>query len=259
MSNSTQQQIFGAQLQKIHVLHVRRKDTPRVPFIVDMACSSRDQNDVQHKIFLSHAGTEKDFVEQLYENLDNIYPGRIFFDKDPGSLPHGENFADHILYAAHNFEVAVIVISESYFKRKWPMTELATFVYIQSQFPKLKILPLFYKLSVEEFKQPKRQDGWFEEWEKLKSSRINEKTLKAWKDALRSIYPQNGIQMIPGEGEVSYRKRIVRAICDMVPPVVEFDVSHVEGKDRICTFFREVRILGGDAIPYLCRPFVIFN
>jgi hypothetical protein len=216
-----------------------------------MASSSGDQKDVQHKIFLSHAGMEKDFVEQLREDLDDIYPGQMFFDKDSGSLPHGENFAKHILYAARNFEVAVIVISESYFRRKWPMIELAEFVSSQSKFPNLKILPLFYKLSVEELKQPERQKEWFEEWEKFKDSRIDDETLKAWKCALRSIYPLNGIQMIRGEGEVSYRKRIVQAICDIVPPVTEYDVSDVEGKDRICTFFREVRIVGGDAVPYL--------
>jgi hypothetical protein len=112
---------------------------------------------------------------------------------------------------------------------------------------------------VEEFKRLERQKEWFEEWEKFKDSRIDDETLKAWKDALRSIYPLHGIQMDLGEGEVSYRKRIVRAICDMVPPVTEFDVSDVEGKDRICTFFREVRIVGGDAVPYLCRSFVILK
>jgi hypothetical protein len=226
---------------------------------VHMACSSGDQKDVQYKIFLSHAGMEKDFVEQLHEDLDNIYPRRIFFDKDSGSLPYGENFPERILDAARNCEVAVIVISESYFKRKWPMIELAEFVSSQSQSPNLKILPLFYKLSVEEFKRPERQKEWFEEWEKFKDSRINEETLKAWKDALRSIYSVHGIEMTPGEGEVSNRKRIVRAICDLVRPVMKFDVSHVEGQERICTFFREVRIVGGDAVPYLCGSFVILN
>jgi len=224
-----------------------------------MASSSGDQKDVQHKIFLSHAGMEKDFVEQLCKDLDNIYPGRIFFDKDSGSLPYGENFPERILDAARNVEVAVIVISESYFKRKWPMIELAESFSSRSQFPEKKILQLFYRLSVEELKQSMRQTEWFEEWEKYKDSRIDDETLKAWKDALRSIYPLNGIQMIPGEGEVSYRKRIVQAICDLVRPVMEFDVSRVEGKERICTFFREVRIVGGDAVPYLCGSFVILN
>ena len=221
-----------------------------------MAGSSGDQKGVQHKIFLSHAGMEKDFVEQLYENLENIYPGRIFFDKDPHSLPHGESFPNHINEAAQKCEVAVIVISNSYFKRKWPMIELAKFVSSRSQFPK-KIMPLFYKLSVAQFKDPKRQDRWFKQWKKFKNSRIDEKVLETWKGALRSIYPLNGIEMIRREGEVSYRKRIVRAICNVVSPVIEFDVSHVQGKDHICSFFREVRIVGGDAIPYSCRLLVI--
>jgi hypothetical protein len=215
-----------------------------------MASSSGDQEVVDYKIFLSHARMEKDFVEQLYEDLDNFYPGRVFFDKDSGSLPYGENFPERILDAARNCEVAVIVISESYFTRKWAMIELAQFVSSQSQFPKLKILPLFYKLSVEELQRRERQKEWFKVWysQTFTDSRID---CRAWEDALRSIYPRNGIQMIRGEREVSYRKRIVRAICDIVPPVTEYDVSDVEGKDRICTFFREVRIVGGDAVPYL--------
>jgi hypothetical protein len=160
---------LGAQLQSIDVLHVRKKDRKEereIPHVflvtVHMACSSGDQKVVQYKIFLSHAGMEKDFVEQLKEDLDKIYPGRIFFDKDAGSLPYGVNFPERILDAPRNCEVAVNVISESYFKRKWPMIELAEFVSSQSQFPKLKILPLFYKLTVEELKRPERQKEWFE-------------------------------------------------------------------------------------------------
>jgi hypothetical protein len=66
--------------------------------------------------------------------------------------------------------------------------------------------------------------------------------------------------MIRGEGEVSYRKRIVQAICDIVPPVTEYDVSDVEGKDRICTYFREVRIVGIPGMPFhTCGSFVILN
>lgn len=53
-----------------------------------------------------------------------------------------------------------------------------------------------------------------------------------------SIYSENGIQFGVGDGEVTYRKRIVQAICKLVPPVTQFDVSHVEGKERICNFFQ---------------------
>jgi hypothetical protein len=236
------------------VLHVRKKDRKKereIPHVflvtVHMACSFGDQKVVQYKIFLSHAGMEKDFVEQLKEDLDNIYPGRIFFDKDSGSLPHGENFPERILDAARNCEVAVIVIPESYFKCKWPMIELAEFVSSRSQFPEKKILPLFYKLSVEEFKRPERQDEWFKEWEKFKDSRIDDKTLKAWKYALRSIYPLNGIQMIRGEGEVSYRERIVEAICDLVtkPREVRFWIRFLHKFEH--GFGNETQVL-------LCRP-----
>lgn len=55
---------------------------------------------------------------------------------------------------------------------------------------------------------------------------------------MRSIYAENGIQFSVGDCEIAYRKRIVQAICKLVPPVTQFDVSHVEGKECICNFFQ---------------------
>lgn len=67
----------------------------------------------------------------------------------------------------------------------------------------------------------KRQDEWLKEWETWtgKGSRISTESLQTWKDAMRSIFSENGIQFSVGDGEVAYRKRIVRAICKLVPPV----------------------------------------
>lgn len=117
-------------------------------YFLQLDCSYRDQLHLNsiHRMFLSHAGTKKDFVEQLYEDLENIYPCRTYFDKDGDSLPKGEKFLNKISFPARECQVAVVVISESYFRCKGPMKELPTFVQAQSQFSELKVLPLFYML-----------------------------------------------------------------------------------------------------------------
>ena len=49
--------------------------------------------DKKHKIFLSHAGAQKDFVEKLYQDLLRVHHFGIFFNKEDGpSLPKGEPF-----------------------------------------------------------------------------------------------------------------------------------------------------------------------
>jgi hypothetical protein len=72
-----------------------------------------------HKIFLSHSGVQKDFVEQLCEDLEGCkhFP---FFDKRPSSLPKGKRFAKLILKAAQQCQMAVVVLSEDYVTSKWP-------------------------------------------------------------------------------------------------------------------------------------------
>jgi hypothetical protein len=36
------------------------------------------------------------------------------------------------------------------------------------------------------------------------------------------------------EGEVEFRKKVVAAICKLVPPDVKYDVSHVKSMERLC-------------------------
>lgn len=172
----------------------------------------------------------------------------FFSDGDGDSLSKGERFLNQISFAARECQVAVMVISKSYFIQ-------ATFVQAQSQSPEFKALPLFFKLLVEEFKEQEGQDEWFKEWEIWtgKGSRISRESLQTWKALRRSIYSENGIQFIVEDSKVEYRKQIVQAVCKLVPPVTQFDVSHVEGKKCLRNFFHEVRILEGD----LCNCLVL--
>lgn len=81
----------------------------------------------EHKIFLSHSGVQKEFVEFLCEALESRWH-TPFFDKRPSSLPKGETFANLIFRAVEQCEMMVVVISDDYFMSKWPMMELEAFV-----------------------------------------------------------------------------------------------------------------------------------
>ncbi|KAG0620243.1 hypothetical protein M758_4G201100 [Ceratodon purpureus] len=67
----------------------------------------------KHKIFLSHSGAQKDFVEQLCIDLEGCdrYP---FFDKRQCSLPIGEEFPKLIFDAIRQCQVGVVILSEDF-------------------------------------------------------------------------------------------------------------------------------------------------
>lgn len=98
--------------------------------------------------------------------------------------------------------MGVIVVSEEYFLSKWPMIELDAFVQTwltqkeQNLNTKLKILPLFYGLSLLEFGKEDRRATWYSRWEDLakKDERIN---INRWKRSLRVLASFNGIEYYP--------------------------------------------------------------
>jgi hypothetical protein len=108
-----------------------------------------------------HSGAQKNFVEQLWEDLERAKQSPLF-DKRPESLLKGEVFARHIFRAPEQCALAVVVVSDEYFSRsKWPMLELCAFV----KWSKCKvILPLFFGLSCKDFGNLERRERWFETW-----------------------------------------------------------------------------------------------
>ncbi len=67
----------------------------------------------KHKIFLSHSGAQKQFVEYLIEELVRClrYP---VFDLREDSLPVGENFPELIFRAIEQCYVGVVILSEDF-------------------------------------------------------------------------------------------------------------------------------------------------
>lgn len=160
--------------------------------------------EAKHTIFLSHSGAQKDFVEQLCEDLERAKLSP-FFDKRPESLPKGEVFARYIFRAAQQCELAIVVLSEEYFSRgKWPMLELSALV----KSKKCKILPLFYKLSSKEFSDTERRERWYRKWDEWAQAdpRIR---IEDWKSAVRELDGRNGLEYPEALGEVYYRRDIV--------------------------------------------------
>lgn len=188
----------------------------------------------KHKIFLSHSGVQKDFVEELCEDLEkrHHFP---FFDKRPLSLPQGERFPKLILDAAKQCRMAVVVVSNDYFVSRWPMIELHEFVQaLESTNTKLRILPLFYGLSVVEFCDPSRQDEWFKLWDDWAEvdKRVN---VKRWKYALKVLRSFKGIEYKQFmRNGAAYRRTIVSDICLVLPPDIKWDDSHVQGRSKLC-------------------------
>ena len=187
----------------------------------------------KHKIFLSHSGAQKDFVEQLCEDLEGFHHFP-FFDKREDSLPKGERFPELIFQAAKHCRVAVVVLSEEFFTRtKWPMLELDAFVKAQKErngYP--RILPLFFKLSRAQCRESARRELWSEVWRgwARKDPKI---VVEDWVNALNVFGPINGLEY-KSEGEVSYRKAARSTIIRLVPPDLQFDTTSYQGSERFC-------------------------
>ncbi|KAG0598142.1 hypothetical protein M758_12G049500 [Ceratodon purpureus] len=195
--------------------------------------------EAKHKVFLSHSGAQKDFVEQLRVDLERCdrYP---FFDKRRSSLPIGEKFPKLIFDAIEQCRVGVVVLSKEFFtKSKWPMLELNAMVKeFKKPSSRIKIIPIFYLISVAEFKDIEIQNQWTLQWKKWsgKDHRID---LEEWKDALKVLASINSLVMKRGCGDVQFRDEIVVEVCGLVTPETRWDDSHVQGRSRSCKVIQD--------------------
>ena len=210
-----------------------------VDFKITFACQHRSNDEpvllkAYHKIFLSHSGAQKEFVDQLCVDLESRHRFP-FFDRRPSSLPKGEMFPGHIKAAVAQCEMMVVVVSEEYFTSKWPMIELNGFVQASKGKDNLKkILPLFYGLNVKEFSESDKQKKWFTKWEEMAKD-DNRIEVDEWKESLKGLPAFNGLVYDRHLKEVvAYRKEIVSNICKAIPSCNRYDESHVQGRSKLC-------------------------
>ncbi|KAG0554175.1 hypothetical protein KC19_12G069600 [Ceratodon purpureus] len=190
----------------------------------------------KHKVFLSHSGAQKEFVEQLCVDLEARAYMFPFFDQRHHSLPKGKDFVPFIKEAARRCHVAVIVLSEKFLCSKWPMIELAEFHAAQQAGNKqLSMLPLFYKLAVDELDDRAIENRWMLRWRQLAKddTRID---VEKWGAAVRALRRANGLVFGKhSTTEVGYRKEIVQSIFRLSPPDLPYGSSReMVGYDRMC-------------------------
>jgi hypothetical protein len=190
----------------------------------------------KHKIFLSHSGSQKSFVADLYADLKRR-DRHSFFDIVESCLPIGEKFPNLIFDAIKQCQVGVVVLSEEIFtKTKWPMLELMA-MFEESKKPdrRINIIPIFYTISREMCCNPSVQAKWmtndWKKWEEEDKARID---LVKWKGALSIFGSRTGIVMKDGMLDRDLRAKIVEAICKEVLSEASWDDSHVAGKTRLC-------------------------
>lgn len=119
------------------------------------------------------------------------------------------------------------------------MLELVTFSDAQKSDNK-KILPLFYELEVSALKDVEMRRRMFDAWETYakEDARIDP---MQWRDAVNTLSSING-EVFDNNSEVghieeqegAYRKRILKSIYNLCPPDVEFDLTNIEGNERLC-------------------------
>lgn len=228
-------------------------------------CRNEAALEAKHKVFLSHSGAQKAFVEQLCVDLERCdrYP---FFDKRRDSLGIGEHFPNLIFQAIQQCQVGVLILSEEFFTRtKWPMLEMAAMVESKTLNPELVIMPVFLSISREQCRNGDNHRRWVSLWLEWarKDPRIN---VTKWKAALSLFGPTNALVYNDSVGEVKFREEIVEAICERVRPETRWDDSHVQGRTRFCkvkwnnernleaskfSMHSLVTMVGSSFIPYL--------
>ncbi|KAG0629505.1 hypothetical protein M758_1G109300 [Ceratodon purpureus] len=202
--------------------------------------SSSKLDGAKHKIFLSHSGAQKNFVEQLCMDLEARGYTCPFFDQRHHSLPKGKDFVPFIMEAAQRCHVAVMVLSKEFLCSKWPMIELAEFhAAQQAGYKQLNMLPLFYKLSVNDLGDRAIEECWLPRWRQHAEDdkRID---VGKWGEAVRALRKANGVVFGKnGMSEVGYRKEIVHSIFRLSPPDLLYGSSReMVGYDRMCEIAR---------------------
>jgi hypothetical protein len=150
-----------------------------------------------------------------------------FFDQDRNSLPKAEPFPQNIVDAAKQCQMGVVVLSEDYLKSKWPMLELSKFVE-----SKVRLFPLFFKLSPSDLKQDKVESRWKPAWRDMG---MEEEVVESWGKAVKALRISNGLEYAKyANSEYKYRLDVVSEICKQLPPILKLKTDDIHGYERLC-------------------------
>ena len=117
-------------------------------------------------IFVSHTGgpnkIQNNFAVSLSDKLKEQtekYNYDIFIDR---WMRLGVQFPSEISRKLERTDVFIVIVSNEFFQRNWPMIEL---IKCTDSLPRMRIVPLFYYLTVEELRKQVNQDRG--EWERM--------------------------------------------------------------------------------------------
>jgi hypothetical protein len=186
----------------------------------------------KHKIFLSHSGAQKDFVERLCEELERClrYP---FFDLRAESLPIGENFPAHIFRAIEQCYVGVVILSEEFLTTKWPMMELVEMVKEAEKRKNFTIIPVFLRTSPLDVNNVEKYQHWQLCWKDLLLKSKGHLKVGECEAAVKYLRSLNGL-VNKWSRNSQFVKVIVDAICAIVPAEIKLEDSHIQGRSRLC-------------------------
>ncbi|KAG0588953.1 hypothetical protein KC19_2G280800 [Ceratodon purpureus] len=191
----------------------------------------------KHKVFLSHSGFQKGFVEHLCGELEGCFRFP-FFDKRRESLPIGEDFPRHIFDAIRQCDVGVVILSDEFITSKWPMMELVAMHErvldeVEKGKSKFKVIPVFLRTSPKDLDDPQKCREWLSCWEELAKENPKRVQVGKWEAALKYLRRLNGV-VYERLGEVKFLKEIVDEICKVVPAEIKMEDSYIQGRSRLC-------------------------
>ena len=95
-------------------------------------------------VFISYASQDKKIARSFVKELEKL-DVKVWYDKD--ILKWGDSLMDSINTGLKNSIFGVVILSKTFFKKQWPMTELNALFSLKNSTGEKKILPLFYKIS----------------------------------------------------------------------------------------------------------------
>ncbi len=119
--------------------------------LVDTALEQKNETPSKKQefdVFLSHANKDKlKYVDSLNKAL-KLLGIKIFYDKD--ELTWGDNWKQRVISGVRSAEFGIIVISKNFFGREWTENELYELLAQQNERGQKTILPILYKITIEE-------------------------------------------------------------------------------------------------------------
>ena len=98
----------------------------------------------QHDVFISYASEDEAFVRQLAERLRQ-HSVRVWVDET--ELTVGDSLRGKIDEGLKSCEYGIVVLSESFFSKPWPQSELDALVELQNERGRKVILPVWLNID----------------------------------------------------------------------------------------------------------------